>query len=174
MESNLENKSRICPVPPRSRMGLNLGLRPKPIFMAVSLALILTMWIRIPLVIMAPPLISHDPITIDGNANFLNTALLEGWPGDGSPENPFIIDRLEIDLGGAHDRCISISNTRVSFIISNCNLTGAYYGISLENVTNAKLVNNTCSSNTIVGIELRDSYLNTIVNNICSNNNWVG
>ena len=71
----------------------------------------------------------HAPIAIDGDANFTDTALLEGWHGDGSPENPFIIDRLDIDLGGNNGSCISITNTQVSFIISNCNLTGAIYYI---------------------------------------------
>ncbi|MCK5239872.1 MAG: hypothetical protein KAR33_10015, partial [Candidatus Thorarchaeota archaeon] len=28
----------------------------------------------------------HGPIAIDGDASFSDTALLEGWPGDGSPE----------------------------------------------------------------------------------------
>ncbi|MHA1936657.1 MAG: hypothetical protein ACW97O_00430, partial [Candidatus Thorarchaeota archaeon] len=96
----------------------------------------------------------HDPIVIDGDASFSDTALLEGWPGDGSPENPYIIDGFDIDLGGAIGHCISIYNTRVSFTISNCNLTGASNlgwaigaGISLENVTDGELVNNTCNSN---------------------------
>jgi parallel beta-helix repeat protein len=108
----------------------------------------------------------HGHITINGDANFSDTALLEGWPGDGSPENPFIIDGLDIDLGGAVGDCISISNTQVSFTISNCTLTDAdaYLGagIYLENVTNGELVNNTCSSNR-VGIYLRDSTYNTVV-----------
>ena len=72
-----------------------------------------------------PPGIPHGAIAIDGNANFSATALLKGWPGDGSPENPFIINGLEIDLNGAYGSCIAISNTQVSFIIRNCNLTGA-------------------------------------------------
>ncbi|MFX1262735.1 MAG: hypothetical protein ACFFAZ_11650, partial [Promethearchaeota archaeon] len=88
----------------------------------------------------------HGPIAIDGDANFSDMALLEGWPGDGSPENPYIIDGLNIDLDGRRGSCISVSNTRVCFITSNCNLTGAYQnymdwiqsqgaGINLENVT---------------------------------------
>ncbi|MHA1958903.1 MAG: hypothetical protein ACW99U_01650 [Candidatus Thorarchaeota archaeon] len=58
-------------------------------------------------------------ITIVGDANFHDTALLEGWPGDGSPENPYIIDGLDINLGGGEGHGISISHTRVSFIIRN-------------------------------------------------------
>ncbi|MFW9910298.1 MAG: right-handed parallel beta-helix repeat-containing protein, partial [Candidatus Thorarchaeota archaeon] len=169
MESGIRNRSRICPVPPGSRTGLNLDLRPKPIFMAVSLVFILITYG----LMMGPaptlPVISHESIAIDGDVNFLDTALLEEWPGDGSPENPYIIDRLNIDLGGANGRCISISNTRVSFIISNCNLTGANYGICLENVINGEIVDNTCSSN-YVGIFLYESNSNTLTDNTCTDN----
>ena len=42
--------------------------------------------------------IPHDPIAIDGDASFSDTAQLEGWPGDGSPENPYIIDGLTLIL----------------------------------------------------------------------------
>jgi len=122
----------------------------------------------------------NSAIAIDGDANFSATALLEGWPGDGSPENPYIIDGLEIDLGGRGGHCISISNTRARFTINNCNVSGARgrmpmyrdAGIYLENVTNGELVNNTYSSN-IFGIQLRDSTYNTVANNTC-NDNWYG
>ena len=109
----------------------------------------------------------HGPITIAGDANFSDTALLEAWPGDGSPENPYIIDGLDIDLGGKAGYCISIRNTRVNFTISNCNLTGAEFGIYLENVTNGELFNNTCNSNDI-GIHLYESDSNTVANNMCT------
>jgi parallel beta-helix repeat protein len=125
----------------------------------------------------------HDPIWIDGDSNFSDTALVEGWPGDGTPENPFIIDGLEIDLGARVGICIAISNTQVSFIISNCILTGAITdpwtgrgagaGILLENVTNGELVNNTCNNN-IDGIYLYSSYSNTVGNNTCNSNLEVG
>jgi parallel beta-helix repeat protein len=113
--------------------------------------------------------IPHGPIVIDGDSNFSFTALLEGWPGDGSPENPYIIDGLDIDLGGGEGNCISISNTRVSFIISNCNLTGAYFGVYLENVINSELVNNICNDNW-GGITLFESDHNTMANNTCTGN----
>jgi len=84
----------------------------------------------------------HGPIVIDGDANFTDTASYEGWIGDGSSGNPFIINGLDIDLGGVIGYCIKISNTRVNFTISNCNLTGTLYpgsGIYLENVTYGKI-----------------------------------
>ncbi|MHA2210935.1 MAG: NosD domain-containing protein, partial [Candidatus Thorarchaeota archaeon] len=122
----------------------------------------------------------HDPIVIWGDANFSATALLEGWPGDGSPENPFIIDGLDIDLGGETGNCIIIWDTRVSFTISNCKLTGAegYFlgdgflgsGILLYNVAKGELVNNIVNSNA-QGIFLMYSTSNSLVNNTCNSNN---
>ncbi|MFX0044963.1 MAG: NosD domain-containing protein [Candidatus Hermodarchaeota archaeon] len=122
--------------------------------------------------------IPHGPIAIDGDANFADTALLEGWPGDGSPENPYIIDGLDIDLGGGEGSCIMIYNTLAFFIISNCNLTGGGWGINggvgiyLENVANGELVNNTCNDINGDGIFLSVSSQNNVSDNTCNNNRW--
>ncbi|MFX1266288.1 MAG: nitrous oxide reductase family maturation protein NosD, partial [Promethearchaeota archaeon] len=116
----------------------------------------------------------HGPIAIVGDASFSDTALLEGWDGDGSPESPYMIDGLDIDLGGGVGHCISISNTRVSFIITNCSFTGASWegpagtGIFLETVTNGELVKNTFDVR--FGILVRYSDNCTITENTCNNN----
>ncbi len=186
MESKIESSSRICPVTPGSKTGLNRLLKPRTIFMGVSLALILMtagmvyLWMRPPPFVPPPPPPTptpHGAIAIDGDVNFSDTALLEGWSGDGSPENPFIIDGLDIDLGGELGHGISISNTRVNFTISNCNLTGAAYqmgkgggaGIYLKNVTNGELVNNTCFDS-MFGIRLEGSHFYTVADNTCNSN----
>jgi parallel beta-helix repeat protein len=115
----------------------------------------------------------HGSIAIDGDDDFSATALQEGWPGEGSPEHPHIIDGLDI-LGGYYLYCISISNTTVSFTICNCILTGALgAGIRLENVTNGELANNTCNNN-LNGIQLYESSYNTVVNNTCTGNDEIG
>ena len=117
----------------------------------------------------------HDPIAIDGDTNFSATALREGWPGDGSPENPFIIDGLDIDLTGGVDHCIMICYTRVNFIISNCSLTGASWewpgraGIFLDNVMYSELVKNILYDNDF-GIFIESSDSCTVIDNICNNN----
>jgi parallel beta-helix repeat protein len=112
----------------------------------------------------------HSSIIIDGDVNFNSTAQTEGWLGDGSLENPYIVDGMEID---GYDWCISISNTRVYFAISNCNLTGATFadgaGIFLYNVSNALLNNNTVR-HSWRGIYLDQSSYNTVVNNNCTTN----
>ncbi|MFX1603893.1 MAG: nitrous oxide reductase family maturation protein NosD, partial [Promethearchaeota archaeon] len=121
--------------------------------------------------------IPHDPIYIDGDDNFTDTALAEGWSGDGSPSTPFIIENLDIDLAGGPGECISILNTRVNFTIRNCVLTSGSVssgtGISMHNVTYGTFSNNTFigSQN---GIILSSSNFNTLVNNTCRNNSQYG
>ena len=139
----------------------------------------------------------HSPIVIDGDLNFSDTALAEGWTGDGSPGDPFIIDGLDIDRGDSAGHCISIRNTRVSFTISGCTLIGANVspgaGIYLNNVWNARvvdnlcqhnthgvlaegmsedcvLINNTCTHNAVSGIQLDGSRNMTLSSNTCSGN----
>ncbi|MHA2135142.1 MAG: NosD domain-containing protein [Candidatus Thorarchaeota archaeon] len=104
------------------------------------------------------------------------TASAEGWLGDGSAQTPYIIDGLDIDRGGGWDDCISISNTRVNFTISNCRIINAGgppssipAGIRLRNVMNGKLLENIFDSNSI-GIFLDSSNSNTVANNTCNNN----
>ncbi|MHA2003262.1 MAG: NosD domain-containing protein [Candidatus Thorarchaeota archaeon] len=113
----------------------------------------------------------HNPIVMDGDANFSATALAEGWLGDGSSGNPYIIDGLTIDSGGGAGHCINISNTRVNFTIQNCNLTGASAnaGIFLSNVSHGSLINNTSTLNRH-GIYIVDSSHNTIANNTFNGN----
>jgi len=114
----------------------------------------------------------HAPIVIDGDTNFSDTALVEDWSGDGSSGDPYIIDGLDIDLGGLAGHCISISNTRVNFTIGNCYLTGASVnpgaGIYLENVTYGRLQENIFDNN-YFNIYLTNSHSVSIKNNTCPN-----
>ncbi|MHA1924884.1 MAG: right-handed parallel beta-helix repeat-containing protein [Candidatus Thorarchaeota archaeon] len=117
----------------------------------------------------------HSPIRIVSDQNFTDTALAEDWPGDGSSQNPFIIDSLEIDRGGVSGNCISVYNTRVNFTIRNCLLTGATIdpnaGIFLSNVSHALITNSNCSANRF-GIRLASgSNYNSIINNTCNYGN---
>ena len=195
MGQDVRDDSRVCRTPPGPPKDLNQLLKPRTIFMAVSLTFILTTTSLV-YYLMQPPLMilepwekrnyvvgtPHGAITIDGDANFSDTALLEGWPGDGSPENPFIICGLDIDRAGREGSCISINNTQVSFIISNCRCTGVRgfmmsgrdgSGICLRSAANGELVNNIVDSNTI-GIFLEDSTSNNLINNTCYNNSVDG
>ena len=173
-------------------MGLSLYYKPNPILVAVSLTLLLTAAGLVYYWMLPLPgnggfveEIHYGFITIDGDANFSDTALLEGWPGDGSPENPFIIDGLDIDISDDDNYwyCIKITNTQLSFIISNCSLSGAIYnitdvrryrgaGIFLENVTNCELVKNIIDSDAY-GIRAVNLNSSKITDNICYGGNKI-
>ena len=60
----------------------------------------------------------HDPITISSNSEFEDMAILEGWSGDGSPGDPYVIEDLSIS--DVPERCIMIGNVDVHFIIRYC------------------------------------------------------
>ncbi|MCX8173848.1 MAG: right-handed parallel beta-helix repeat-containing protein, partial [Thermoplasmata archaeon] len=119
----------------------------------------------------------HSPIHINGNADFASQAASEGWPGNGSPGNPYIIEGYEID-GGGGSYCIWIENTSVYFVIRNCNAYKATNsgstpngaGIALKTVTNGRIENNKCNDSTC-GIRLYGSsqYNEVIGNNASSN-----
>ena len=118
----------------------------------------------------------HNPISIDGNDQFAQIAQNEGWPGNGTAENPYIIENYEID-GQNYYNDIVIKNTNVHFIIRNCYLHDTYnQAIYLYNVTNATIVNNTIAyngnTNGGIGIEIDKNSQNIIIerNNIHHNN----
>lgn len=142
----------------------------------------------------------HGPIAIDGNANFSDTALAEGWSGDGSAQDPYIIENYDITMGPTPEASISITNTRANYTIQGCNLIGPAatpsYGIHLENSTNGIILNNqitnfdrglnvTGGSKYVVvtgnnisynswGIWWEDSDNLTITQNLCSHNFFTG
>ncbi|MFX0171613.1 MAG: nitrous oxide reductase family maturation protein NosD [Candidatus Hodarchaeota archaeon] len=99
----------------------------------------------------------HAPIYINGNEDFKTTAQNEGWFGNGSSTNPYLIEGLNITTPSTS---ISIENTNMYFHITNC-LVESYYvpytsfsgGIYFANVSNAIISNNTVYY--VEGIRLR-------------------
>jgi parallel beta-helix repeat protein len=81
-------------------------------------------------------LTEHVPIEIDGTNDFVS----QGWPGSGTPGDPYLIAELNItqDLG---KYMISIVNTNASFIIRDCFLGQQFleWAIRLENTTAATI-----------------------------------
>ena len=122
------------------------------------------------------PYISHAPFRINSNAEFASMAGLEGWVGDGSPVNPYIIEGYDIN-GSGYGYCIYIGNTTVYFKVRDSYLHEAsgvgsfpYYtdsGIIIYNVQNGIITNNNASKNDN-GILLYFSSNNTITNNNAS------
>lgn len=123
----------------------------------------------------------HGIIRINNDTDFANQAAMEGWPGNGSEGNPYIISGLEIDAHGKGNS-IYIGNTTSYFIVENCKLYNASYhsspyhegfGITLYKVKNGKIYNNTIYENN-KGIYIYTSSDNIISSNQISNNHGHG
>ena len=122
---------------------------------------------------------AHGVIRIDSDAGFASIAASEGWQGDGSAGNPYVIENYEIDANGSNGGkdAIYIGNTTCHFIIRNCSLydstTGnpSYYqsGILIYSATNGTIYNNTITS-LYYGVCLhnRSSGISIVKNNITS------
>jgi len=109
---------------------------------------------------------THLPVRIDGNEGFSE----QGWPGDGTAYDPYVISGLDIDA--VSENGIDIRNTTVYFSIEKCIIhDGAsnFHGINLYNCANGTVSNNNCLRNWY-GVYLYSSNNNTIGNNNCSNN----
>jgi len=85
--------------------------------------------------------ISHEPFNITSNTDFET----QGWPGNGSLIDPYLIENLNITTSSS--ACIWIMNTTSHFIIQNCLFSSPIYDymghylvfpITLANVSNGK------------------------------------
>ncbi|MHA2366126.1 MAG: right-handed parallel beta-helix repeat-containing protein, partial [Candidatus Hodarchaeales archaeon] len=109
-------------------------------------------------------LTSHDPISINGNTAFHNQASSEGWTGNGTFINPYIIENYNIE-GTGTEYLISILNTDVYFIINNSLLHGGNRGLHLQNVTNGLISNVYSYNNSQYGFLLTTSSKNNTLEN---------
>ena len=75
----------------------------------------------------------HDPMAITSDADFAS----QGWPGSGTPEDPFLIEHVNIT---GDQVCISIHTVSAHFVIRDCFLKslkgGAMCCVELSGVTN--------------------------------------
>ncbi len=126
---------------------------------------------------------SHDPILIDGNEDFAAQAAAEGWPGDGTQGDPYIIEGLEIDLEKQGKGAIDVRNTDVHFIIRDCylhnggqawlNSNAQGYGIIARNVRNMR-VERTIAVECFEGIWLKGTQDSVLHFNDVSHNSGHG
>lgn len=107
--------------------------------------------------------IPHDPIRIDSDEEFKQTAFEEGWNGTGSKNSPYIIKNYEINSTGFSNG-IYISNTTYHFKIKNCYVHDAKNpgkqkgsGITLKNTVNGVIRNNTIKENYKDGLKIFSS-----------------
>ncbi|MFW6176331.1 MAG: NosD domain-containing protein [Thermoplasmatota archaeon] len=121
----------------------------------------------------------HEPIRIDNNSDLAAQAIEEGWSGDGSQDNPYVIEGYKID-GSSYGYGIYIGNTTDHFIVKNCymyNASGSYgrywdnTGLLMYNASNGIVKNNT-STNNSYGIRLYSSSSNILSNNTLLNDKY--
>ncbi len=115
--------------------------------------------------------ISHGPIYISSDADFASQAQAEGWPGNGTSENPYIIEGY--NLTGSASALITISSVTVHFIIRNNFISGSSsqngIGIQLINVTNGQVIDNIIKDTTTRGISIDTSQQTSVMNNTVQN-----
>ena len=120
---------------------------------------------------MLPAYTPHGVITIVNDSDFALQDLSESWPGNGSEEDPYIIQGYNI----TNDVAVSIAISDVSayFEIRDCLITSTSHqnvgGVTLNNVTHAYLENCIISyKNT--GLEIDNSDGISVVNCTMDNN----
>lgn len=139
----------------------------------------------------------HDPIHIDGNADFLTQDAIENWPGDGSPESPIIISGYSF---AAAEHMLRVQNADLHFEFVDNLLDGLSYewcgvacinaangvikdnyvqraaaGIHVVTVENFTIQGNEVLDSTFAGIVVEDGSRNvTVMNNIVYDNNDYG
>ncbi len=92
-----------------------------------------------------------------------------GFPGNGSSNNPFIIENYYISTSQEYG--IDIEFTDMFFVIRNCYINADQTAINIEEVgiANTKIINNTCIGNYFLGIRIFDAPAAVIQDNTCIN-----
>jgi len=111
-------------------------------------------------------IVDHEPISINGNEDFHLQAATNGWSGNGSLNDPFIIEQYSIDGLETSRSCIHIENVDLHFVIRNCKISRASsYGMLIESSNNGIFTNISVTSNGINGIWLNRCQNSTIFEN---------
>ncbi|MHA2335979.1 MAG: right-handed parallel beta-helix repeat-containing protein [Candidatus Hodarchaeales archaeon] len=121
---------------------------------------------------------TRDPIKLTGNFEVNATAFAEGWQGNGSAVNPFIIENYYITNSSANTHGIEIDSTSYHFIIRNNYISVSGYsssGIDLSFISGIAIVeNNTVIDNPDSGIFLYYCHYSVVRNNTVINNRNYG
>ncbi|MFW5907297.1 MAG: NosD domain-containing protein [Candidatus Natronoplasma sp.] len=122
-------------------------------------------------------LVEHEPIRIDNDTDLSERADQENWTGNGTSEDPYVIEEYEIDAGG-YGHGIYMGNVTDHFVVKDCviynsseNTTDGSEngGLYLNNTVNGRIENNTIFESDH-GIYLKYSDGNSLVENTVSKN----
>jgi parallel beta-helix repeat protein len=114
--------------------------------------------------------VNHESITIASDNDFIS----QGWPGNGSISNPFLIEGLSIL---SDDECVKITNTSSYFVIRNCMLSwmlnqGHGTGVYLRNVTHGTIELSTMSGLSVAILDQHSA--NNVYRNNTIEDTWDG
>ena len=121
----------------------------------------------------------HNPISITGNSDFSQQALNEGWLGNGTPSNPYIIENYRI-VNNTDTDGIYILSTTVNYIIRNnyISMNGStsrgIYVASQPSSGTISITGNILDNNTVTGLYLYQQMHTIISNNSIINNRQNG
>ena len=105
------------------------------------------------------------PISIENNASLAIQAQTNGWPGNGTASNPYIIANLDISATGSQPD-ISIADTNAHLTIDRCTLGQATYGVHVNDASNVTVEGNQLSSS--FGVFLVNTVNSSIFGNTVS------
>ncbi|MDH5402588.1 MAG: hypothetical protein OEY49_08865 [Candidatus Heimdallarchaeota archaeon] len=111
---------------------------------------------------------SHSNLTIIGNAALAANATFQGWPGDGSALNPYVIENLDYFGNGTK---MSITNTTSFIKFNNTTFNDTNYGLYLTNVSNVLVTNSVFKNSVNTALVLDNTNNITIQNNSFLGNN---
>jgi parallel beta-helix repeat protein len=117
-------------------------------------------------------LITHTPIIINGNEDFIIRAKTENWTGDGNETTPFQISGFNITK--TTGTLIDIRNTDIYFEIIGNSLNGGYDGIYFSNVTFGVIKDTSIHETTNAGVFISSSNNCSILSNHLSNCGFTG
>ncbi len=83
--------------------------------------------------------VPHDSIVIWGDADLIARATVEGWTGNGTESNPYVIQWLEISTSGT---CIYIHDVTLHLVIWNCTFYSSYtgYGVYISGSSHISVI----------------------------------
>ena len=132
---------------------------------SISIAVIVIVATLTVVFVVFEPRTKHEPILIWNDEDFLTY----DFKGDGTIENPFLIQNYKIEHWTGSG--IHITNTTKYFIIRNCYIDVVGYGIYIENTaTGTVRIEDNISVNSGTGIYVFDAPQTTVTGNKANNN----
>ena len=107
----------------------------------------------------SPPFVDHNAIQLLNDTDLLDQASSEGWPGSGTPNDPIIIEGLEINTN-ATPASFYAQHISLSVVVRDCSIISTDYdgnAIAILNVSGMRFENLTIEGeNGLVAVECSD------------------